>query len=289
MRIHSSTGLKLLLYPSYWGLGMGTAAGCLPDVYYLSLFALGALAMRGAGCTINDLLDRKYDALVTRTKDRPIASGQISIRSGVTFLAAELSVAAAVLFQFDWYSIALGTSSLVLVGLYPLCKRVTYWPQLVLGLTFNWGVLLGWSVVNSGHLYLPALLPLYASAVSWTMIYDTIYAHQDREDDIAIGLKSTAIMFGDKTKYWLSGLSVAMTSGLLMSGVASDQLWPYYAAVALTSGHLVHQIVTLDINDRDNCWKLFRRNSQIGLILFIGIVISNYMKDKKPETKTHKT
>lgn len=263
---------------------MATPAGSLPNAYYLSLFAVGALAMRGAGCTVNDLLDRKYDALVTRTRNRPIASGAISVKSGIVFLAAELSVAAAILFQFDWYSIALGSSSLLLVGIYPLCKRFTNWPQLVLGLTFNWGVLLGWSVVGAGHLYLPALLPLYASAISWTLIYDTIYAHQDREDDIALGLKSTAIAFGDKTKYWLSGLSVAMTSSLIMSGIASNQMWPYYSAVALTSAHLVHQIVTLDINDRDNCWKLFRRNAQIGILLFVGIVMSTYLKESKTKT-----
>ena len=281
MRLDKPTGFLLLVAPSYWGLAMAAPAASLPSLYHMSLFGLGALAMRGAGCTVNDLLDRKFDAQVARTKNRPIASGAVTPRAAVAFLAAELSVAAAILFQFDWHSIALGSSSLVLVGLYPLCKRVTHWPQLVLGMTFNWGVLLGWSVASNGSLCLSAVLPLYGAAIAWTLVYDTIYAHQDRVDDLSIGLKSTAIAFGDKTKLWLTGFSGSMIAGLVASGLASEQVWPFYVSVAVTAAHLAHQLAVLDIHDKDNCWRLFKRNSQIGFVLLLGIVMSTLMKESK--------
>lgn len=281
MRLDKPTGFLLLVYPSYWGMAIACPGGHIPNLSFLALFGLGAIAMRGAGCTINDLLDKAYDAQVSRTKDRPIASGAISSKAAIAFLAAELSVAASVLFQFDWTSIFLGTSSLFLVAAYPLCKRFTNWPQLVLGMTFNWGVLLGYSVMTRGELNPSVLIPLYSSAIAWTMIYDTIYAHQDRQDDIAVGLKSTAITFGNDTKLYLSGFSAIMVAGLVKTGIVTHQIFPYYAAVALTAGHLIHQIVTLDINNKENCWKLFKRNSQIGLLLFIGILLSAMIRDEE--------
>ena len=180
-------------------------------------------------------------------------------------------------------SIVLGASSLLLVGTYPLAKRYTYWPQLMLGLTFNWGALLGWSVVNNGDLYLPAVLPLYTAGILWTLIYDTIYAHQDKTDDLMVGLKSTAIKFGDRTVPWLSAFSVGMISNLLILGVNTNQTWPYYASVLFTSGHLYRQLSTLDIHNATDCWEKFKANSQIGWILFLGLVVSTLFKEPKKE------
>jgi 4-hydroxybenzoate polyprenyl transferase len=177
-------------------------------------------------------------------------------------------------------SIILGTSSLLLVTTYPLLKRFTYWPQVVLGMTFNWGALLGWSVVSNGSLYLSAVLPLYLAGICWTLVYDTIYAHQDKADDIMIGLKSTAIKFGENTTKWLSGFSVLMCSCLLITGINTNQCWPYYTAVTMIGLNLGHQMITLKINDIDDCWKKFKRNTQIGWILFVGIVLSTYLKEK---------
>lgn len=162
-------------------------------------------------------------------------------------------------------------------------KRYTHWAQLVLGMTFNWGALLGWSVVSGGSLYLPAVLPLYTAGICWTLIYDTIYAHQDKSDDLTAGLKSTAILFGDKTKSWLALFSTGMISSLLVAGITTNQLWPYYAAVGISAAHLTTQIRTLDINDSQNCWERFKQNSQIGLILFVGIALSTALKSKTKE------
>ncbi len=164
---------------------------------------------------------------------------------------------------------------------YPLLKRFTYWPQVVLGMTFNWGALLGWSVVSNGSLHLPAVLPLYLAGICWTLVYDTIYAHQDKADDIMIGLKSTAIKFGENTAKWLSGFSALMCSCLLITGINTNQCWPYYTAVTMIGLNLGHQMITLKINDTDDCWKKFKRNTQIGWILFVGIVLSTYLKEKK--------
>jgi len=147
-------------------------------------------------------------------------------------------------------------------------------------MTFNWGALLGWSVVCNGAIDWSAVLPLYVSGICWTLIYDTIYAHQDKADDLMIGLKSTAIKFGDQTKYWLSGFSALMCSSLVITGVNTGQCWPYYTAVGITGLQLLNQILTLKINDKDDCWRKFKQNSQIGWILFIGIVLSTYLKDR---------
>ena len=165
------------------------------------LFAIGALVMRGAGCTYNDIVDRDFDAKVARTALRPIPSGQVSVRAAVVFLAAQLLVGLVILLQFNWFTVWLGIASLALVFTYPLMKRITYWPQAFLGLTFNWGILMGWSAVF-GSIGWPALL-LYAGGVAWTLHYDTIYAHQDKEDDALIGVNSTALKFGTATKPWL--------------------------------------------------------------------------------------
>jgi len=277
MRIDKPIGTWLLFWPCGWSAALATQPGSFPDPTLLALLLGGSFIMRGAGCTINDMWDRNIDKLVARTKNRPLASGQISSLQAWIFLGGQLSVGLQILLQLNWYSILLGASSLGLVITYPLMKRITYWPQLVLGLTFNWGALLGWSAVQ-GHCNWSICLPLYAAGVAWTLMYDTIYAHQDKYDDAIVGVKSTALKFGEATPYWLTGFSFTMVTGLSLAGFNADQTWPFYGAVGLTAAHLIHQILTLDINNTEDCAKKFRSNKIVGLILFLGCVLGTSIK-----------
>ncbi|XP_041856347.1 4-hydroxybenzoate polyprenyltransferase, mitochondrial [Melanotaenia boesemani] len=286
MRLDKPIGTWLLYLPCTWSIALASEPGCLPDLGMLTLFGTGALLMRGAGCTINDMWDKDFDKQVARTASRPIASGEISRLQALVFLGGQLSLALGVLLCLNYYSIALGASSLCLVITYPLMKRITYWPQLVLGLTFNWGALLGWSAVK-GSCDWSVCLPLYLSGVMWTMIYDTIYAHQDKEDDIKVGVKSTALKFQEQTKLWLSGFTVAMMSGLVVAGVNAEQTFPYYSALTAVGFHLVHQIYTVDISKTEDCWRTFISNRNLGLLLFFGIVAGNLWK-KSRETQLQK-
>lgn len=233
--------------------------------------------MRGAGCTINDMWDRDIDRKVARTRNRPLTSGELTMLDATVFLGGQLGLGLMVLLQLNWYSVLLGASSMGLVVSYPLMKRFTHWPQLVLGLTFNWGALLGWSAVH-GTCNWSACVPLYVAGISWTIIYDTIYAHQDKYDDILVGIKSTALMFGDNTKIWLTGFGTTMISSLALTGVLCDQSWPYYVGVAFIGSHLARQIMTLDINDPKDCANKFLSNRRVGMVLFMGIVIGTFMK-----------
>ncbi len=198
----------------------------------------------------------------------------------LVFLGGQLGLGLLVLLQLNWYSVMLGAASMGLVVAYPVAKRFTYWPQAVLGLAFNWGALLGWSAVH-GQCNWAACLPLYVAGVSWTMIYDTIYAHQDKYDDIVLGIKSTALKFENDTKFWLSGFATSMTSSLLVTGYVCDQTWPYYTAVGLIAAHLARQVATLDINNPDDCARKFVSNRRVGLVLFLGIVLGTYLKDQE--------
>uniref|UniRef100_A0A3P9JKE5 4-hydroxybenzoate polyprenyltransferase, mitochondrial n=1 Tax=Oryzias latipes TaxID=8090 RepID=A0A3P9JKE5_ORYLA len=280
MRLDKPIGTWLLYLPCTWSIALAAEPGCLPDLGMLALFGTGAVLMRGAGCTINDMWDKDFDKQVTRTASRPIASGEISQFQALVFLGGQLSLALGVLLCLNYYSIALGASSLCLVITYPLMKRITYWPQLVLGLTFNWGALLGWSAVR-GSCDWSVCLPLYFSGVMWTLIYDTIYAHQDKEDDVKVGVKSTALRFQDQTKLWLSGFTAAMMSGLVVAGVSAQQTLPYYAALTAVAFHLTHQIYSVDINKAEDCWKEFSSNRNLGLLLLFGIVAGNFWKKSK--------
>uniref|UniRef100_A0ABK9MM37 4-hydroxybenzoate polyprenyltransferase, mitochondrial n=1 Tax=Glossina morsitans morsitans TaxID=37546 RepID=A0ABK9MM37_GLOMM len=277
MRVDRPIGSFLLFWPCGWSIALSANAGCWPDLYMLSLFATGAFIMRGAGCTINDLWDRNIDKKVERTRNRPLACGDISQLDAVIFLSAQLSLGLLILIQLNWESILLGASSLGLVVTYPLMKRITYWPQLVLGMAFNWGALLGWCAIQ-GAVNWSACLPLYLSGICWTIIYDTIYAHQDKKDDLQIGVKSTALRFGDDTKVWLSAFTAAMLSGLTLVGFSCDQTLPYYASLSLVGAHIVHQISSLNIDNPTDCAKKFISNHQVGLILFVGIVLGTLMK-----------
>ncbi|XP_053727809.1 4-hydroxybenzoate polyprenyltransferase, mitochondrial [Synchiropus splendidus] len=278
MRLDKPIGTWLLYLPCTWSIALAADPGCLPDVGMLTLFGTGALLMRGAGCTINDMWDKEFDKKVSRTANRPIAAGEVSRMQAFVFLGGQLSLALGVLLCLNFYSIALGATSLSLVITYPLIKRISYWPQLMLGLTFNWGAMLGWAAVR-GSCDWSVCLPLYISGVMWTLIYDTIYAHQDKDDDIKIGVKSTALRFQEQTKPWLCGFSVAMMSGLVVAGINADQTLPYYAVISTVALHLAHQIYTVDIDKPEDCWKKFVSNRNLGLLIFLGIVAGNLWKD----------
>ena len=261
-------GTWLLLIPCWWGMALATPG--VPDWRVMGLFAMGALVMRGAGCTLNDLADRDYDKLVARTSDRPIASGQVSVFQGFLFLALQLAIGFWVLVQFNGFAIQLGIASLALVAAYPFMKRVTYWPQLFLGLTFNWGALVGWSVVNGG-LATPALF-LYAAGILWTLGYDTIYAHQDKADDLLVGVKSTALKLADGTAYWLVLFYAGTVVLLAGAGWTAGLHWPYYAALVAAGLHLAWQVWRVDTDNPRDCLAKFKSNRDFGLIILAGIV-----------------
>ncbi|XP_076042603.1 ubiquinone biosynthesis protein COQ2, mitochondrial [Oratosquilla oratoria] len=282
MRLDRPIGTWLLFWPCGWSIAMAAAPGSLPDIQTLGLFILGATIMRGAGCTINDMWDKDFDGEVARTAGRPLASGAVSMFDALVFLGMQLGFGCLILLQLNWYSILLGASSLSLVVVYPLMKRFTYWPQLMLGFTFNWGALLGWAAVK-GSCDWNVCLPLYISGICWTIIYDTIYAHQDKRDDMVIGIKSTALKFGDSTWKWLSGFYTTMITSLFITGYNADLTWPYYFAVAATAGHLANQIRTLNIDDPADCGNKFRANRHIGLLLFLGIAGGTALKKDSEE------
>ena len=288
MRIDRPIGTWLLLFPSLWSLSLSSSPGHLPDPYLLTLFSAGAILLRGAGCTINDLWDRDIDKQVERTKSRPIASGQITVPAAIVFLGSQLTAGLGLLLQLNPATQVLGASSLGLVVLYPLMKRVIGWPQLVLGLAMNWGVLMGWSAVAGGgggaaNLLLllefdpnitfltTTIIPLYASGILWTLIYDTIYAHQDKEDDARVGVKSTALTFGDNTKTYLSGFAVGNVGLLALVGQSAGCGLPYYASVLGCAMHLAWQIGTVDLDHGGDCMQKFVSNKWYGGMLFAGI------------------
>ncbi|XP_044003832.1 4-hydroxybenzoate polyprenyltransferase, mitochondrial [Aphidius gifuensis] len=280
MRIDKPIGSWLLFWPCSWSIAMAAAPGTFPDIEMLSLFGLGAFVMRGAGCTINDMWDRNIDKKVARTKSRPLVVGDVTTFQCLMFLGGQLSIGLAILLQLNWYSVLLGASSLGLVVIYPLMKRVTYWPQLILGMAFNWGALLGWSAIH-GTCEWSVCLPLYTAGICWTIIYDTIYAHQDKVDDIVLGIKSTALKFGGNTNLYLYCFGASMITSLITSGIMYDQSWPYYASVGLVGGHLINQVLNLQIENPTDCARKFKSNNTVGLFLFIGIMFGNLVK-KKP-------
>jgi len=281
-RIDKPIGSWLLFWPCGWSACLATSAGQLPDLQLIALFGLGSFVMRGAGCTINDMWDRNIDRLVKRTRDRPITSGQVKMFDALVYTGVQLSLGLLVLLQLNWYSVLLGSASMGLVVTYPLMKRFTYYPQFVLGLAFNWGALVGWSAVR-GTCDWEVVLPLYLAGISWTMIYDTIYAHQDKYDDVILGVKSTAIKFGDQTPVCLSCFASLMTGCLAYCGWTTGQTLPYYLALAGVAAHLTHQIKTLNINDTEDCAKKFRSNRFVGLIIFLGLMMGTLAKTEERE------
>ena len=271
IRIDRPIGTWLLLFPCWWSLALAAAAaGEVLDLRLGALFAIGALVMRGAGCIVNDIADRNIDAQVARTAQRPIASGQVSVARALVFLGALLLLGLAILIRFNGFAILLGVAALPLIAAYPFMKRITYWPQAWLGLTFNWGALLGWAAVTGG-LGPPALL-LYAAGVAWTLGYDTIYAHQDKEDDALVGVKSSALKLGARTRPWLIVFYAVAWLLMLASGAAAGLAWPFYLGLAGVAAQLAWQVATLDIDDPAGCLTRFKSNPYTGWILLAGIV-----------------
>jgi 4-hydroxybenzoate polyprenyltransferase len=272
-RLDRPIGSWLLLLPCWWSTALAAVAAHqrLPNVYHLVLFFIGAFAMRGAGCTWNDIVDRELDASVERTRSRPIPSGQVTVTGAAVFLVLQALIGLAVLLQFNLFAVALGIASLLIVAVYPFMKRITYWPQIVLGLAFSWGALMGWAAAF-GRLDVPALL-LYAGSISWVIGYDTIYAHQDREDDALIGIKSTALLFGAKTKPMLALFYAVAVALLGAAGAFAGAGWPFALGLIAFAAHLAWQIGRLDIADPDNCLAVFKSDRDAGLILFAGLLL----------------
>jgi 4-hydroxybenzoate polyprenyltransferase len=272
VRADRPIGGWLLLWPCWWSLALAARAEIDPvDPYLLLLFAIGAFAMRSAGCIYNDIIDRDIDAKVARTRGRPLASGQISLGAAIGLALALCLVGLAVLLQFNPFAIALGFGSVGIVLIYPLMKRVTFWPQAFLGIAFSWGALLGWAAIW-GSLSLAPMI-LYFAAICWTIGYDTIYAHQDKEDDALIGLKSTALRFGERTAMWLSLFYGFTLGGLAFSGWLVDAGSIFFGGLLVAAAHLIWQVATLDIDDAQNCLERFRSNNGFGWIVFTALAL----------------
>jgi 4-hydroxybenzoate polyprenyltransferase len=271
-RLDRPIGSWLLLLPCWWSAALAADVARDNSQLFLTLvlFLIGAIAMRGAGCTWNDITDRDLDALVERTRSRPIPAGQVSVARAAVFLAVQALIGLSVLLQFNRFAVGTGIASLVIVAVYPFMKRITWWPQIVLGLAFSWGALMGFAV-TLGRLD-AAALALYGGSIAWVVGYDTIYAHQDAEDDALIGVKSTALLFAARTRPALMvfyGLAVILIGiALALAGVR----WPAWLGLAAFVAQLVWQIAKLDISDPALCLRIFKTNRDAGLLLFAGLL-----------------
>jgi 4-hydroxybenzoate polyprenyltransferase len=272
VRFDRPIGAWLLLFPCWWGQGLAelSLGHPYPSLRYLILFLAGAFLMRGAGCTYNDIVDKDFDARVARTAARPIPSGQVSVAQAQIFLVLLCGAGLAILFQFNVFTIALGASSLIMVAIYPFMKRLTDWPQVVLGLAFKWGALVGWSAI-AGALSPPAIA-LYAGSVFWTIGYDTIYAHQDKEDDLRVGLRSTALRLGAATPRWLVGFYGGAVLLWGVAGAMAGARLGFFLALALAAVQLAWQAATLQAADPANCLARFKSNQLVGWLLFGGLL-----------------
>jgi 4-hydroxybenzoate polyprenyltransferase len=277
-RLDRPIGSWLLLIPCWWSAAL--AAGVAHDASQLprtiALFLVGAFVMRGAGCTWNDITDRDLDALVERTRSRPIPAGQVSVPQAMAFVVVQALIGLTVLLQFNRFAVATGIASLVIVAVYPFMKRITWWPQIVLGLAFSWGALMGFAV-TLGRIDATALL-LYAGSIAWVIGYDTIYAHQDAEDDALIGIKSTALLFGARTR---PALMVFYGAAVILIGVAltlAGAHWPAWIGLAAFAAHLIWQIMRLEIGDPALCLRIFKSNRDAGLLLFLGLLVDAVMR-----------
>ena len=267
-RLDRPIGTWLLLFPAWWGMAL--ASPHRPDPVLLVLFAVGAVVMRGAGCTLNDIADRHYDAQVARTRRRPLPSGAVTMHQAILFLMLQSAVGAAVLFSLNWTSVVLGSAVLGLIGTYPFMKRITYWPQVFLGLNFNWGALLGWTAVTGVLAWPPVLL--YLGGVFWTIGYDTIYAHQDKEDDVRIGVKSSAIALGSRTRPWLFGFYILALLLWAGAGLAAALGVLFWAGLGGSALQLAWQAARVAIHDPADCLAKFRSNRGVGWLMLAGIV-----------------
>jgi 4-hydroxybenzoate polyprenyltransferase len=272
-RLDRPIGTWLLLFPGWWAIAL--AGPGWPDWRLIAIFAIGAVAMRGAGCTLNDIIDRDFDARVARTRTRPLPSGAVSVRQALAFMALQLAIGAAVLACLYRLAIALGFLVLLLIATYPLMKRITYWPQLFLGLNFNWGALMGWAAAT-GALDRPAFF-LYVGGIAWTLGYDTIYAHQDKEDDVLVGVKSSALALGANTRPWLFVFYVAALALWGAAGMGARMAWPFWPALGLAALQLFWQAAMVDIDDPADCLAKFRSNRWTGWLLLLGAVAGHVL------------
>ncbi len=271
-RLDRPIGSWLLLMPCWWSVGLaGMKLDHFPSLWHIALFFIGAFAMRGAGCTWNDLVDRDLDAKVERTRSRPIPSKQVTVAQATVFMLAQALAGFLVLIQFNRFTVVMGIASLGVVAIYPFLKRFTYWPQIGLGLAFSWGALMGWPAAF-GALGWPALV-LYAGAISWVIGYDTIYAHQDRDDDSLIGIKSTALLFGERTPAMLTKFYAAAVVLIGIAGFMAGGGFIFMLGLVAFAAHLAWQVTRLDINDPAHCLVLFKSNRDAGLILFGAMLL----------------
>jgi 4-hydroxybenzoate polyprenyltransferase len=285
-RLDRPIGSWLLLIPCWWSTALAAIAArtsgsaCAltdePLPAHLALFFIGAFAMRGAGCTWNDIVDRDLDARVERTRSRPIPSGQVSVTGAAVFLLAQALLGLAVLVQFNRFTIAAGIASLAIVAVYPFMKRITYWPQIVLGLAFSWGALMGWAAAFGSLDARPLLL--YAGSIAWVIGYDTIYAHQDREDDALIGIKSTALLFGARTKPMLAIFYALAVVLIGLAGALAGAGLIYWLGLAAFAAHLAWQVARLDIADPELCLAVFKSDRDAGLILFAAMLADAFVR-----------
>lgn len=277
-RLDRPVGTWLLLWPCWWSVALATDG--LPDPLLLALFAVGALAMRGAGCTYNDIVDRDIDAKVARTASRPIPAGEVTVKGAWVFLAVQCLIGLAVLlslqFHYSPVSVPLGVGALALVAVYPFMKRITYWPQAWLGLTFNWGAIMGYAAAYGAPDW-PAVA-LYVGGIFWTLGYDTIYALQDKEDDALIGVKSSALKLGDRAKSGIALFYGAFLGCLVYASLLANAGVIVYVSIALVALHLSWQLWRLDTADTRSCLQMFRSNTGLGWILFIGLVIDSVVR-----------
>ncbi len=271
-RLDRPIGSWLLLMPCWWSVGLvGMRVEQFPSLWHIVLFFIGAFAMRGAGCTWNDLVDRNLDGLVERTRSRPIPSGQVTVAEATAFMLLQALIGFLVLIQFNRFTVFTGLASLLVVAIYPFMKRITYWPQIVLGLAFSYGALMGWPAAF-GRLDWPAIV-LYAGSISWVIGYDTIYAHQDREDDLLIGIKSTALLFGENTRPMLAGFYAGAVVLIGAAGLLAGGRLIFVLGLIGFAAHLAWQVMRLDINDSAHCLTLFKSNRDAGLILFAAMLL----------------
>jgi 4-hydroxybenzoate polyprenyltransferase len=268
-RADRPVGGWLLFLPGLWAIALA-APGWGVGLWLGGLFFVGSFVMRAAGCVVNDMWDRELDRQVARTAGRPLASGALRLRQAAWFLAGLLAVGLAVLLQLNLVAQALGVASLLLVAVYPLAKRVTWWPQAMLGVTFGWGAPMGYAAAGGGVEAAGWLL--YGAAMLWILGYDTIYAHQDREDDALIGVRSTARLFAERSRAFVAGCYGGAVALLLAAGWAAGLGWGFYAAMAMPAGLLAWQVARLDIHDPARCLRLFQGNREVGLAVGLALL-----------------
>ena len=272
-RLKKPIGYMLLFWPCVWGLAIAYDFSMNIQIFikYALLFLLGSILMRSAGCIFNDIVDKDLDAKVERTKNRPIASGKISIKLGLLYAFILCVLAFIVLIQFNFFTIILALASMPLAFTYPLMKRFTYWPQLFLGITFNYGLILGWTSINSELSLVPLIL--YFGAIFWTLGYDTIYGFQDIKDDEIIGVRSTSIKFKNNPKFFILTCYLIFTMTLIYLGLLMNYNKVYFVGLIIIFIHFVFfQIKNLNINSEKNCLNVFKSNNFLGLLIFLNLI-----------------